>query len=1330
MKKLILMLIVLISLGSAFATLLNEGFEGTTFPPADWTAPATAWQRYPYYCHSGVAAAGSGCSSDTWWLVTPKLKPIAGANTLTFWYRDYDASSYWDYTNEYTYVMVSTTTDFSAATTLWTGNYLTFTTTWQQASIDLSAYNGQEIFIAFKSIHTNGNYRFIDDVTGVDLAPAVIPPNPAFLGSPANGGTNILQIATLNWASGGGVPAGYKLYFGITNGDTNPPWNIENGTDMGTSLTYDPIGNMSYSQTYYWKIVPYNAHGNATNCPVWSFTTRPDATVTPDYYQDFSTWPALNWIQYNYLYGGTPIPGDFWDQDDWLNVTTPVNKAAKINIFDIHNSWLVTPPVQIPVGDYELKFDLALMTWNSHSTPVTPGNQADDRLLIVMSDNPDMSNPTTLREWNNTGSANVFDNIPATGSTNHIPLTGISGSKYFAFYAESTNNTSGDNDLMVDNFSIHEVPPEPILVINPTSWDFGPQPVNGTATKQFIMGNNGTGVVALSSVVVTGTYFTLTVPPADMNLSAGETTTFTVQYAPTAIGAHTGNVAITYGSLVTNIPLSGSVAMQVTMFNGSTTLAVGESLFFYDSGGASAGYQDYENYVYTFYPPVGYRISAQFSAFSTQAYFDYLYAYDGNSISATQLGAYTGNLSPFTVMASEAMTFKFTANHTVHSDGWTAHISLVALPPYPPGPVALLYPGNSATGVQIAGLTLDWQSTGTGGVANYYRVYMSTDEDPIANNEFYWETPYSYLNTDGTNWEIAGNQRYYWTVVGVSNLYGAGLLYPSPFNFQTALEVQFAGIGLHGVINNDTINLSWAPFDNDGTLNWDSGVHGWSLGLNEGGTFSVAARFTSPMLTAYAGQYVTALKIYIGNVHSTITLKAWTGDDANISPNLEIFSQVVPTTVVGWYNITIPGIAIPATGSLWLGYEATNAERFPAGCDSGPALDYFGDLICVDGEWSSLHAQISDLNVNWNIQGTVTPTPSSKGIAKLLSIPMVQGKTSKTNRAVLSARLSNNNHQASSRFFHGYNVYRNNVLLNPAPINVLTYIDSELAPGVYAYRVEAVYTSSNLASNNWTGEIMYIPPLALPFTETWDSGSYLTQSWITTNTGWYIDTFHGVPLPCASFSWMPQVNNYESYLSGYPLAGTGHSNVWVSFELSLYYPYYFPENSSLSLEVWDGSAWNSVHTWSSSENGGEGWEFEYLAYDISTWAAGHDFKIRFKGWGDDDYHYNNWYLDNINVYEMPATLAAPVTDVSFDGTNVLLEWTSVPGATWYGVYRGTEPNGPFTYLGWSPASYNDALFTPAAKEFYKVTAGAGTLPAAPTRGRRFNAPAIEVIRKK
>jgi photosystem II stability/assembly factor-like uncharacterized protein len=85
------------------------------------------------------------------------------------------------------------------------------------------------------------------------------------------------NILSMVWNEGGGAtPTGYKLYFGTDGGGTTAPTNIVNGTDLGLVTSYSPTSDLLYNTTYYWQIVPTNANGDATNCPIWSFTTRKD----------------------------------------------------------------------------------------------------------------------------------------------------------------------------------------------------------------------------------------------------------------------------------------------------------------------------------------------------------------------------------------------------------------------------------------------------------------------------------------------------------------------------------------------------------------------------------------------------------------------------------------------------------------------------------------------------------------------------------------------------------------------------------------------------------------------------------------------------------------------------------------------------------------------------------------------------------------------------------------------------------------------------------------------------------------------------------------------
>jgi hypothetical protein len=67
--------------------------------------------------------------------------------------------------------------------------------------------------------------------------------------------------SSLQWASFDAVE--FDIYFGVT---ANPPF----VTTVGNS-SYQP--NLLANTTYYWKVIPKNANGQAEDCPVWSFTT-------------------------------------------------------------------------------------------------------------------------------------------------------------------------------------------------------------------------------------------------------------------------------------------------------------------------------------------------------------------------------------------------------------------------------------------------------------------------------------------------------------------------------------------------------------------------------------------------------------------------------------------------------------------------------------------------------------------------------------------------------------------------------------------------------------------------------------------------------------------------------------------------------------------------------------------------------------------------------------------------------------------------------------------------------------------------------------------------
>ncbi|MGA9142556.1 MAG: choice-of-anchor D domain-containing protein [Candidatus Acidiferrales bacterium] len=97
------------------------------------------------------------------------------------------------------------------------------------------------------------------------------------------------------------------------------------------------------------------------------------------------------------------------------------------------------------------------------------------------------------------------------------------------------------------------------LTANPASVSFGSLVVGSNASVSVTLTNSGTGNVSITEGTASGTGFTMS-DLAATTLTAGQSTSFTVKYAPTTAGASTGNVSITSnapGSPLA-IPLSGT----------------------------------------------------------------------------------------------------------------------------------------------------------------------------------------------------------------------------------------------------------------------------------------------------------------------------------------------------------------------------------------------------------------------------------------------------------------------------------------------------------------------------------------------------------------------------------------------------------------------------------------------------------------------------------------------------------------------------------------------------------------------------------------------------
>jgi len=106
---------------------------------------------------------------------------------------------------------------------------------------------------------------------------------------------------------------------------------------------------------------------------------------------------------------------------------------------------------------------------------------------------------------------------------------------------------------------------------------------------------------------------------------------------------------------------------------------------FYDSGGAASNYTDDERLIWLIEPANALNVTINFTAFSIENNYDYLYIYDGNSIDAPLFGVYTSTNSPGTISSTGgSLTIEFRSDCGTVSSGWAANWTSTIINTIPP----------------------------------------------------------------------------------------------------------------------------------------------------------------------------------------------------------------------------------------------------------------------------------------------------------------------------------------------------------------------------------------------------------------------------------------------------------------------------------------------------------------------------------------------------------------------------------------------------------------------------------------------------------------------
>ncbi len=173
----------------------------------------------------------------------------------------------------------------------------------------------------------------------------------------------------------------------------------------------------------------------------------------------------------------------------------------------------------------------------------------------------------------------------------------------------------------------------------------------------------------------------------------------------------------------------------------------------------------------------------------------------------------------------------------------------------------------------------------------------------------------------------------------------------------------------------------------DEVIRYDDGVNNDAIGLTAGGTFQVAAYWPASTMGQYAGMKLSQVEVYINDLPSSFVLKVYDAGTTTV-PGTLLHEETVAVTAVSWNVIELSQQVDISGDDIWIGYEVTHAvDVFSAGCDIGPAVAGYGDMISFDGTTFESMAGLG-LDYNWNIASTLISgelLPNDVGVQTILT---------------------------------------------------------------------------------------------------------------------------------------------------------------------------------------------------------------------------------------------------------------------------------------------------------------------------------------------------------
>ena len=1038
--------------------------------------------------------------------------PTVGWNTHTF-----TTPFVWDGTSN---ILVDIYTSIIPGD--WTQNAsVYYSTTAFNSSLRFQSDSGDASASTSGTTSTNrSNIRF-----NMNALEVTNPPNPALITSPADGAVNVVTTATLNWASGGGAPTGYKVHFGTTN----PPPFVQNTTEN----SYAPTMNLT--TTYYWKIIPFNAIGDAANCPVWSFTTGGTPVLMTD-----GTQSVTDGTTYSFYDSGGP-DGQYQNSENYTFTFTATNPSSIIHVvftaFNTENNYdllkvyngpdtsapqigpangytgTTLPPEIIgsnsvtfvftsdssvqrdgwaaAVSAMNLQHDLGLLSISGNTTPSV--NSPSTYTVAVKNNGSNTENTYTVKLMGtgNVELASVAGTTIAPQQTIDVPLTWtpsqtgamqIWGKVELANDGIATNNQTQPLNVVVQQEGIVAVTigdgsqtdrmPMDFFYNNSLSETIYPATdmnIGGliTGVQYYNDFTNANGLMAKPTKIWMGEI-------ADTDLSGGwvpSTSLTPVFDGVVDYPSGQNNINITFTTPYTyaggNLVVMVQRPMDTNWFSGvnfrTQTIGTARTLNVYSDGTAFDPAA----------PPAGTTPTGMCPKTTFFLIVDDMGALTGtvrdanNAVMSGATVSITGTPLTTTTNANGVYNFPYvamgpqTVTATKHGYNVVSHNVTIIEDQTVTQDFVLTQLPQVTVSGRIVGS--DQPTVGLANATISLTGYEPYEATTNANGQFTITGVYASQTYDYTAQAVGYQAATGQAVVGTTNLNMGDI---------TVNELAFPPYQVVATEAADYSNvaLTWMAPDPNAVGEWiyyDSGENEDSIGLTSGGEFSVAIRFPPSALTDYAGMSLHAISLFPGDV-ATYSLRVWTGGTAT-APATQVVDQpfTVPTTDVFQTVVLDNPVLISGTEELWFGYNVVHAGgAYPAGCDAGPATNGFGNMIYNSGQWSTLYDLASSLNYNWNIRGYV-------------------GYSAPNRAPELTMLAMKSEADGNDRVLGGYKVYRflaanqdnESSWTNLTTINSATttnYTDNAWAPlpsGVYKYAVKAVYTNNVLSPAAFSGEI-------------------------------------------------------------------------------------------------------------------------------------------------------------------------------------------------------------------------------------------------------------------